>query len=446
MTPRADRFEARLLVVLFLVALQSYSLRIGGEGVSANYLYIFIPAVLWIAGRPRRLRLDRDVVLLLLIFSAIYLLGLPFDLSHLGEGINGPLRRLASFLVFVFPFTLALFEFRPSDMRPFKVALLLASLYYSLLSIRDVAPLIETISVPEMKSRVGSARYGFILSMGLFVALLDPALLWKRALVLQRLVFSLIIIAGLLLTFSRSSIVSVGVAALVAFVSVFRQRAATATPGRSRRRVSLPLRVVSAVAMVAVLVWGTNTLLARFNLDLWGFYQERLVTPLADQTLVERLGEAESSEGFRLHLVQLVVEYLTVHPFIGSSYQGLYLMFEEFRAGGSFHNQYLDVFARTGLVGGSLWVLALWRIFRFTRFDPALRAGLIAVIVYGAFHETFKESQGSVVFAVLFSLSYLPASAFSGTRESATPRAAVSQKRTPTLVPSAMASPTPNSR
>jgi O-antigen ligase len=115
----------------------------------------------------------------------------------------------------------------------------------------------------------------------------------------------------------------------------------------------------------------------------------------------------DSSEGYRYYVLNQIVEYLSSHPLFGSNFRGLYLLFEEYRGSGSTHSQYTDVFLRTGLLGGVLWLYLLYRILRFCKHDTGLRLGLASVIVYGFFHETFKESQGSFVFAMLLSFSYM---------------------------------------
>jgi O-antigen ligase len=114
-----------------------------------------------------------------------------------------------------------------------------------------------------------------------------------------------------------------------------------------------------------------------------------------------------SSEGYRYKLNLQILDYVSSNPFFGSNFKGLYLIFDEYQGGQSAHNQYLDIFLRTGLFGGIIWLFLLVKIFRFCKYDESLQTGLVSVLIFGLVHETFKLSQGSFIFGMLLSFYYM---------------------------------------
>jgi O-antigen ligase len=114
----------------------------------------------------------------------------------------------------------------------------------------------------------------------------------------------------------------------------------------------------------------------------------------------------QSSEGARAYLTNLILDYLAVHPWTGSNFAGLYLIYDELNGRGSAHNQYTDVFFRTGVIGFALYLWMLSRIVVFFRHDRAILVGLVAVLIYGIFHETFKLGHGGFLFGFLLSYQF----------------------------------------
>ena len=154
---------AFLIVALFIVSLQPASLSILGSTVTANYTYVFIPFILSLMGVTRRLVRREQIVQILLIYSFIYLLGIPADILGSNYSI---MRRLASFGVFVLPLFLAFVEFKPGDLSLFKISVILASVYYSLKSIVAVGSLSATVEVFQLKGLIGSQRMVLFFVLG----------------------------------------------------------------------------------------------------------------------------------------------------------------------------------------------------------------------------------------------------------------------------------------
>lgn len=398
-----------ILVLLFYASLQMLSLDVLGSGTSANYLYLLIPLVVGLPGLNRRIIRREQLLLVLSVYTLIFLLGVPGDLFGPSGGPYSALRRLFSYWVFLFPLLLSFVEFRTEDIGLFKKAIVLASIYYSLKTISAVALLAGSVGVNDLKTVVGSQRYGFILALGFFIALLSDTLLLKKRIYLQRLLICSVILAGMVLTFSRATLVAL--AGGLVFLSgrglydKFLRgsgKSAPRIPARKVKRVH-----VFSILVLAFVLYGVFQRVS--GVDLWSFYGARFIEPLFDSTLLNDALAADlaSSEGYRYYILVRVGGYLAAHPIIGSSYRGIYLLFDEFKDGGATHNQYTDVFLRTGLLGGLLWLYLLYRSVRFCGSDRGLSAGLVSILIYGLFHETFKLPHGSFVFGMLLSFSYL---------------------------------------
>ena len=386
-----------IILVLFSFSLVKYSVFIGGGGVSANYVYVLIPAVFWVLGIKRRLVKRNQVVIIVTFYTFIYIVGVPGDLFEVTN--NPPVRRLASFTVFLFPLLFSFVEFKPCDIEIFKKSVIIASVYYSFIRISILLERISIDSLLDLKVHVGSQRYGFILCLGFFICLLSDKLIVNKWILLQRIIFCSFIFIGELLTFSRSTIVShlggfLFIVVLVLFVKKERFRLVYSI---------VPL-VLGAFVFAAFQIY--------LDLDILKYYHITLIEPNLDFTMISSLvgGDARTSEGFRYHIFACILEYLATHPLLGSCYKGIYLVIEEYKTFGSTHNQYTDIFLRTGFLGGALWLFLIYRVFRFCRRDRGLQVGLVAILVYGLFHETFKQSQGSFVFAMLLSFSYMSSS------------------------------------
>ncbi len=403
---------AFILHAVFVVSLLPYSIVIADNGVSANYFYVLLPLILAFVGIKRRI-VPRPLILrAVAVYGAIYLVGFAeiFDQSY---ALESETRRLASFWVFLFPLILSFIEFKPSDIDVFKRSVILVALYASLTTMSSLSA--SNVALFELKGQIGSQRFGFVLCLGFFLVLFNERPLFDRLVLLQRLVFGSILAAGMSLTFSRATLVAAlsGLAfGIVATPSLVRLRGRSPR-SRTREGYSANLfRLTAAAAVIALVVVGFQIYTGT---DLVEFYAARFFRPLADMTLWRDTlrGEINSSEGYRTYVLARIFDYVAVHPLAGSSFRGLYLLYDEFSAGASTHNQYSDVILRTGLVGGAMWLYLLYRVVRFSRIDKGLQLGVVSILVYGLFHETFKLSQGSFIFGMLLSFSFiaLPAGA-----------------------------------
>jgi O-antigen ligase len=415
------RYTNCILLGLFFTALLPFSIEIGGYGVTANYLYVFFPFIFLLAGINRGVIFRKEIILIILFYTLIYFIGIPGDILNTDSSLSRQSRRFASFLVFIFPLFLSFIKFQPEDFKIFKLAIVLAALYVSIhtiITIYGIEP--GSVSVFRYKGLVGSQRYGFILCLGLIITLLTakPSQGEKKFTGLK-LIFCSVILIGIFSTFSRSSIVALTGALIFLIVLKLLQKKhprfrRSHSIEDKKKIVSFGETRLSHILLICALSGAVLLIFANsYQIDYLTFYTNRIgdaiVTPLGNSNMIRYMEtNPESSEGYRYKIFQQVLEYLSVNPFFGSNYKGLYLIFEDYHGVASTHNQYLDVFLRVGLPGGILWLFLLVKIFRFcSHHDEGLLVGLVSILVYGIVHETFKMSYGSFIFGMLLSFSYL---------------------------------------
>jgi O-antigen ligase len=202
-----------------------------------------------------------------------------------------------------------------------------------------------------------------------------------------------VIVVGLLLTFSRASVVAL-VVPLAAFL-VRRQLLWLRRPTRTGLR-RFALGVVGAVVVVV--------LVQKFFPITLGFFQQRLVDVVANpETVRAQLANPDMSPGIRVQIWRHILDFVSANPLTGAGFLGVWII--PSAKTGSAHNQYFDVLFRSGLPGFGMYLVLLFLLLRYLRrADQALFWGLVAVLIYGVFHETFKESQGAFVLAFLLGM------------------------------------------
>jgi len=209
----------------------------------------------------------------------------------------------------------------------------------------------------------------------------------------MRLPVLAVLMAGLLLTFSRSSIVAL-FAGAIPFVAV--RHGKWLTNLSIRAVISALGTLVGVAALVALLFWMFPLAFDFFDVRLLGIFSN-------PQNLESTLGDRSSSEGARLFIATRVLEFVVRNPFTGSGFLGVWVMRD--LPAGSAHGQYVDVFFRTGFVGLFVYLWLIARLLRFLwREQEPLFWGMVSVIAYGFFHETFKESQGGFLLAFLIGM------------------------------------------
>jgi O-antigen ligase len=369
-----------MYAVLFMACVYPVSIR----GISVNYLFLLLPLIFALL-QGRVSYPGRNLSTALIVFCLIFFVA---SLYQIDFATLAP-RRFASFVVFLSMFAYAFIRVDANQIVGFKAAIVLISIYLSFASAYELLQLGATQVLGfEAKDLVGSQRFGFIYLVAFWLAYLDPQI--KRLLGPLRFVSLFVLLAGLMLTFSRSSIVALLLGGLI-FVAV---RHASWFRTLSLRAV---LRGVGAIIGLVVLLIALFRMFPLafefFNVRLFGFF-------LDQEAVGEALTDTSSSEGTRIFIALQVLEFVTRNPLTGSGFLGVWVM-RDFPAG-SAHSQYVDVLFRTGFIGLACYGWILFRMLRFLwREQQALFWGLVGVLFYGLFHETFKESQGAFVLAFL---------------------------------------------
>ncbi|MFN3665314.1 MAG: hypothetical protein ACK4S0_04090, partial [Sediminibacterium sp.] len=98
------------------------------------------------------------------------------------------------------------------------------------------------------------------------------------------------------------------------------------------------------------------------------------------------------------------LEFVAYNPFTGSGFLGIWVLFDNLS--GSAHNQYLDIFFRTVILGFLAYMYLLFKILTYLyKNDRSLFWGVLSIVIYGLFHETFKLSQGAFIFSFLLGMT-----------------------------------------
>ena len=138
---------------------------------------------------------------------------------------------------------------------------------------------------------------------------------------------------------------------------------------------------------------------------VYRYFNERLISLFfTNDLLINSTQDQYSSEGIRFQIWGSVLNYIANHPFRGGGFLGVWALPNT--PEGSAHNQYIDVLYRTGVIGFTLYSIILLKTTRFLyKHEKGLYWGFIAVLIFGLFNETFKNSQGAVILAILIGYS-----------------------------------------
>jgi hypothetical protein len=370
-----------LLIAFFVFCMYPVSISIG---LGVNYAFLLLPlAVVLTQGR---LRYPGDMLTLAAIFYIfVFFIATLYQTEQFA--LSG--RRFASFLVFMSMFSYSFMKIEEDKIAAFKTALVLISVSLSLISAyRMLEASAGAILGFEAKDLVGTQRFGFIYLIAFWLVYLDPPT--RRWLGLFRYPVLLVLLGGLMLTFSRSSVVSLLAGffffALVKHGSWLRNLSARAI-------LNAFATIIGIVVFGFVLYWLFPVAFRFFDARLFSFFSN-------ESNVVTALAVRGSSEGTRLFIAANVLEYVIRNPVTGSGFLGVWTIPN--LPAGSAHGQYMDVLFRTGPVGLVCYLGVFVAVLRYLRrHQEALFWGVLSVGVYGLFHETFKESQGGFVYAFL---------------------------------------------
>ncbi|BBJ00652.1 hypothetical protein FGKAn22_23440 [Ferrigenium kumadai] len=382
----------RFKTILFTLFLWPISI---GE-LSVNYSFVLFAAVsLFVAHKVYKP--NEWVSVAAVIFSLIFLFSLPFTLLASGDQF---LRATVSFAIFMTVFAFAITRIGMPEINSFRWALVVISCLFAGEALVGFLAAGGNAAGWELKNIVGSQRFGFIYILGFFVLLYFPAR--TAFLKLAKLGALSLILAGILLTFSRSSVIALSFAVGLYLLSSVIHRKNWSWRGlriaTTGALASVSLIAVAYMFFPVVFEFFSETILVRYGQFFAMIIPAELLSagaPPPDDVLISK-----GSEGTRLVIWTAILQHTLENPILGSGYLGSWVLSNV--TTGSAHNQYMDVLLRVGFLGFLVWILILYNVFRFLRRHHAdLFWGGVGILIYGFFHETFKESQGAFILAFL---------------------------------------------
>lgn len=385
----ASLIKQLFFTCLFITFLYPFSISIAGGGASANYFFVLLPVVVFIIKGRAKLP-GKNITSMIVMFVVIFFISTIYQYEFY-QFVD---RRIISFILFMSMFSYMFMKIDPEMVKAFKLAIVCISVYFILGSLNTYFSLGGAELGSAGKSSVGSQRYGFVYLFAFWILVLYRPRV--RILNIVRLAGIFVVAAGLLLTFSRSSVVAL----LGGLIFYSLDPHSNGAPIRKLSSNRFYGRLILLILGFGVLALA----LERFLPATFDFYSQQLfslTTGSGDPVFV--LDDPDYSEGYRIYILQKILEFVSLNPFTGAGFLGVWVMFDDLS--GSAHNQYTDMLFRTGVFGLAAYILLLSSLFRYLRSEhQGLFLGFFSVLIYGLFHETFKESQGGFLLAFLLGM------------------------------------------
>lgn len=374
------------ITILFFFFLFPFSLAIGDEGLSANYTFVLFPIVLIVAKGYIK-RLPDYLVIFTLLYTSIFIIGTIYQIDFLTFFA----RRVISYFLFITMFLYLFIDIDKTMVDSFKYSIVAIAIYFSLSVLQKYITLGPEALGFAAKGEIGSQRFGFVYVMAIWLCWFYDA---KSSLsILIKFLIICIITIGLMLTFSRSGIVALGASAfffIIHNILVWTKNPQIQSVFKFAFYINLLIGLFFVLGIIFPIVFEF------FNVRLFSFFWGT-----GEETL--DLFDADSSEGFRIYLIQKAFRFVAINPFTGSGFLGMWVLFDNHS--GSAHNQYLDIFFRTGILGFTAYTYLIIKMLRGLYIDDkSLFWGFLGIIVYGLFHETFKLSQGAFIFSFILGM------------------------------------------
>ena len=199
MTTIKNNFVTYGLAALFVSFMSQVTL---GAAFSGNYIFLLFPLAYLLKDQKIK-TLPGDLKIAFYIFFVIFFIAWFFQYSywHLS------LRKLISFILFMSMFSFAFMNINEQMIKAFKISIVALTLYLSLSNLNELRSFDLASLGYAAKNQVGNQRFGFLYIIGFWLVFFfqSNSLLLK----LSKIPLLVIIFLGLLLTFSRASIVGI---------------------------------------------------------------------------------------------------------------------------------------------------------------------------------------------------------------------------------------------
>lgn len=358
-----------------------YPITVDGFGV--NYLFALTPFLYIIFGG--RLQAVPPLLSILgVLLLGIFSIASAYQIDYIDEG----LRRIVSLAIFVSIFSMPILKLSIKHLNTALFALIIVSCSISLISIYKIFSLGLIQSAFEAKDEVGSQRVGFLLIFSFWV-MLNYGL--RRSLFFKFVVTAIctLLLFGIVLTFSRASIVS-----LIGSIFVYLMLSGNTI---KFTKIFDPLKALIVVTVVIVIIFFGEYVLP----SMYQFLNDRLFGFFISGRVFDNIADFDTSEGTRIRIWYDIIRFVITNPITGSGFLGSWILGDDT---GSSHNQYMDVLFRIGLIGFSVYIVLLWRVWIFLKMNNRFMfCGFTGVLIYGMFHETFKEPGGAFLLSLMLS-------------------------------------------
>ena len=384
------RMQGIFYLFLFIIFMIPFSIQVGIDGVSANYLYVFFPFfIILLQGKVKH---PGNYVLLIM---AMYFLILFASIFYQLDYVAFIERRIMSFTLFMFIFSFMFTDIDDEMIVAFKRAIVILSFYFILITIYKYIDAGGNSLGYKAKGMFGTQRFGFVYCMALWiVASYKPKI---RIMNIFKWLGIFLVIIGILLTFSRSSVVGLIGGLVVYFIYSYSYSDESRKVYLNHRFRRWFLQWTKIGLGFAIIIFVIKI----FNPLILNFYLDRMFSLLTGAVEIEL--HFESSEGYRLYMLQRVLELVLENPLTGSGYLGIWVLFDDMS--GTTHNQYSDILFRVGIFGFAAFMFLLFKLFKFlSKNYQDLFIGFVSVLAVSLFHETFKLSQGSFILAFLLGM------------------------------------------
>jgi O-antigen ligase len=383
-TMNSYNYNFVLLVIAFTIFLIPFSL----GSVSANYFFVILPVLIVLLKGKLKIP-DVNINVMLIFYFSIFFISFFFQ----DEFYNYLDRKLISFIIFMTLFSYTFINISLDMVNAFKISIVLVSLGITLVKITNYVVLGGDDLGFSAKALVGSQRESFVLVLAFFILLFyQPKTIIS---IILKVSFLLIILAGLINTFSRSSMIALILVLLVFFSSKINLKKIPNT------------KTLIKFSKYTLLTLITIFLTFYFLPVHFEFYLSRIYNFISGGEFFRQFLEISPDDtiGYRIVMLKDIFNFVLQYPLTGSGFLGCWIMYENLQC--SAHNQYADVLFRTGFLGFMIYGFILFRIFNYLRSsNKDLFYGFLGVLLIGMVHETFKLSQGAFILSFFLAMTY----------------------------------------
>jgi hypothetical protein len=355
------------------------------EGYSINYIFV-APFILNVILLGAKLYLPPQSVLIFIFISFF-----SFSLSSIASYNLYDFydRRVYSFILSLFALIYTFIKIKPSDIISFEIALVSISIILSLGPFLGFA--IQEVDAGTAKDEFGSQRIGYILLFAIWIAIFRYVGTNKIKIKFILLIIITIILIGLVMTFSRASLISLA-ASLILFPFLFF------TDFAKNKFLFMQMLNITTLLFIIFFVFGWLI----FS-TLGDFIVDRIYDPFINGVLLDNINIGGTSEGDRVAMWMNILNFVQSNPLTGSGFLGPWIVQTD--AAASAHSQYFDVLFRVGILAFIVYIYIIYRILLILKnISWGLFMGFISTLIYGLTHETFRDSQGVFIFAFLLGI------------------------------------------